>query len=259
MKTWNDCVTFHGHECGGLTIGYKASLYAIDLLELAFSDNEQVVCITENDACGVDAIQVMLGCSIGKGNLLFHMCGKQAYSFYNRKNGKSVRLVLKPKPEGMTKEELFAYYQSCKPEEMFDVKETTVRLEGERPSLEAGAPEEAKEEATVEDAAAYAMIESLGDRWSYYMDKETYAEYMMQMANSYVGIGVTVTQAEDGYVHVLRVEAGGVLKLGEFLDVDNGGTVERRAVTNLVLMGMGEPLDNTLILQRVEGTGAIDK
>ena len=128
MKTWNDCVTFHGHECGGLTIGYKASLYAIDLLELAFSDNEQVVCITENDACGVDAIQVMLGCSIGKGNLLFHMCGKQAYSFYNRKNGKSVRLVLKPKPEGMTKEELFAYYQSCKPEEMFEVKEATIRL-----------------------------------------------------------------------------------------------------------------------------------
>ena len=30
MKTWNDCVAFHGHECGGLTIGYKASLYAID-------------------------------------------------------------------------------------------------------------------------------------------------------------------------------------------------------------------------------------
>ena len=70
----------------------------------------------------------MLGCSIGKGNLLFHMRGKSAYSFYNRKTGKSVRLVLKPKPEGMTRESSFAYYQSCKPEEMFDVKETTIRL-----------------------------------------------------------------------------------------------------------------------------------
>ncbi|MBR7122258.1 MAG: formylmethanofuran dehydrogenase [Oscillospiraceae bacterium] len=126
MKTWQDCVAFHGHECGGLTIGYKASLYAINLLELDFSEDEQVVCIAENDACGIDAIQVMLGCSVGKGNLLFHMRGKQAYSFYNRKTGKSVRLVLKPKPEGMTKAESFAYYQSCKPEEMFDVKETTI-------------------------------------------------------------------------------------------------------------------------------------
>lgn len=128
MKTWNDCVAFHGHECGGLTIGYKASLYAIQLLDLTFSADEQVVCISENDACGVDAIQVMLGCSIGKGNLLFHMRGKSAYSFYNRKNGKSVRLVLKPKPEGMTREASFGYYQGCKPEEMFDVKETTIAL-----------------------------------------------------------------------------------------------------------------------------------
>ena len=128
MKTWNDCVTFHGHQCGGLTIGYKASLYAAKLLNLEFSEDEQVVCIAENDACGIDAIQVMLGCSIGKGNLLFHMRGKQAFSFYNRKNGKSVRLVLKPRPEGMTKEESFAYYQSCQPEEMFDVKQATIAL-----------------------------------------------------------------------------------------------------------------------------------
>ena len=128
MKTWQDCVAFHGHECGGLTIGYKASLYAIELLNLEFSDDEQVVCIAENAACGIDGIQVMLGCSIGKGNLLFHMRGKQAFSFYNRKTGKSVRLVLKPRPEGMTKAESFAYYQACKPEEMFEVKEATIRL-----------------------------------------------------------------------------------------------------------------------------------
>ena len=128
MKTWQDCVAFHGHECGGLTIGYKASLYAIELLDLEFSEDEQVVCIAENDACGIDGIQVMLGCSIGKGNLLFHMRGKSAYSFYNRKTGKSVRLVMKPKPAGMTREESFAYYQACKPEEMFEVKETTIRL-----------------------------------------------------------------------------------------------------------------------------------
>ncbi len=126
MKTWQDCVNFHGHECGGLTIGYKASLYAIELLALEFSADEQVVCISENDACGVDAIQVMLGCSIGKGNLLFHMRGKSAYSFYNRKTGKSVRLVLKP--VDITKEESFSYYQVCRPEEMFDVKETAILL-----------------------------------------------------------------------------------------------------------------------------------
>ena len=58
-KIWKKCVEFHGHECGGLTIGYKAALYAIELLEiktedgLCVSEDEQIVCISENDACGV--------------------------------------------------------------------------------------------------------------------------------------------------------------------------------------------------------------
>ena len=125
---WKKCVDFHGHECGGLTIGYKAALYAIKLLNLKFSDDEEVVCISENDACGVDAIQVLLGCSVGKGNLLFHMCGKQAFSFYNRVSGASVRLVLREKADGMTREESFDFYQQNAPEELFDVKETTFCL-----------------------------------------------------------------------------------------------------------------------------------
>ncbi len=127
-ELWRRAVAFHGHECGGLTIGYKASLYAMALLELTFSPDEQVVCIAENDACGVDAIQAILGCSIGKGNLLFHMRGKSAYSFYNRKTGKSVRLVLRPGPQGMTKADSFAHYQALDPKDMFDVKETTLAL-----------------------------------------------------------------------------------------------------------------------------------
>lgn len=134
---WNKCVSFHGHECGGLTIGYKAAMYAIELLKLSLGDNrhdicisndERIVCIAENDACGVDAIQVILGCSIGKGNLLFHMRGKQAFSFYNRNTGESVRLVLKKKPEAMTREKSFAYYQSCTPQDMFDIKEAKIQL-----------------------------------------------------------------------------------------------------------------------------------
>lgn len=127
-RTWEKCVEFHGHECGGLTIGYKAALYAIKLLDLKFSKDEEVVCITENDACGVDAIQVMLGCSVGKGNLLFHIRGKQAFTFYDRSKNKGVRLVLKPRPEGMTREESFDYYQKQNPEDMFDVKEPEIML-----------------------------------------------------------------------------------------------------------------------------------
>mgnify|MGYP003303199441 CR=1 FL=1 len=39
-----------------------------------------------------------------------------------------MRLVLKPRKEGMTKEEAFQYYQTCDYKEIFDVKETTIEL-----------------------------------------------------------------------------------------------------------------------------------
>ncbi len=127
-ELWDKAVAFHGHVCGGLAIGFQAALYASELLDLRFSDDEEAVCVSENDACGVDAVQAVLGCSVGKGNLLFRMRGKQAFSFYNRKTGRSVRLVLKPRPHRMTREEAFAYYRDSEPAELFDVKETTVVL-----------------------------------------------------------------------------------------------------------------------------------
>ena len=127
-ELWERAAAFHGHICGGLAIGYKASLYAIELLGLTFSEDEQVVCISENDACGVDAIQAILGCSVGKGNLLFHMTGKQAFSFYDRASGKSVRLVLRPKPEGMSREDSLSYYRNTSFRDLFDVKETRIPL-----------------------------------------------------------------------------------------------------------------------------------
>lgn len=120
---WEKCVAFHGHACGGLTIGFKAALYAMELLESGFAHDEQLVCVSENDACGVDAIQVVLGCTAGKGNLLFRLRGKQAFSFFRRSDGKGVRLVLRPRPAGMSKEESFAWLQARSPAALFEVKQ----------------------------------------------------------------------------------------------------------------------------------------
>ena len=120
-RSWQRCAEFHGHVCEGLAIGYQAARYAAKLLGTGFSNDEELVCVAENDACGVDAIQVMMGCSIGKGNLLFHMRGKQAFSFYDRNSGKSFRLVLKDAPEGV--EDTMDHYLSSEPEDLFDMKE----------------------------------------------------------------------------------------------------------------------------------------
>ena len=63
-----------------------------------------------------------------QGNLLFHLTGKQAFSFYERKSGKSVRLVLRPQKTGLSREASFKLHQSKSPAELFDVKETVIEL-----------------------------------------------------------------------------------------------------------------------------------
>ena len=127
-EIWDKCVIFHGHECPGLAIGYRASLYAQELLDIDFSSDEEIVCISENDSCSVDAVQVITGCTAGKGNLIFNITGKHAYSFYKRENNKSIRLVLKKMDSKMSRKETFDYVQKSKSEDLFDIKDTTLEL-----------------------------------------------------------------------------------------------------------------------------------
>ena len=62
----------------------------------------------------------------------------------------------------------------------------------------------------MEDSAAYAMIDSLGDRWSYYIPAASYQAHVEQMENAYVGVGITIMAREDGTgFDVMKVDAGG--------------------------------------------------
>ncbi len=61
----------------------------------------------------------------------------------------------------------------------------------------------------MEDAAANAMVQSLGDRWSYYISAEDFGAYQDQMSNSYVGVGITIHLREDGYLDIVQVTEGG--------------------------------------------------
>jgi len=108
-RMFQDAVGFHGHACPGLAIGVRAATIAREVLSAARAEDEDLVCIAETDACGVDGIQYVAGCTAGKGNLIIHDYGKQAFSFLNRATGKAVRVAVRPdssmdarEPEGWT-------------------------------------------------------------------------------------------------------------------------------------------------------------
>ena len=95
-EEFNKCVEFHGHICPGLAIGFKAARILMKRLNVCKALDEELLTIVESDACGDDAIQVMTGCTFGKGNLIFRNYGKHAFSLVDRKGGRSLRVSYRP-------------------------------------------------------------------------------------------------------------------------------------------------------------------
>lgn len=121
---WEKAAEFHGHKCPGLAIGYKVSLLALKHLEIKDDINdEDIVCIAETDACGVDAVQVILKATVGTGAMRIMYTGKQAFNIFNRKNGKKARFVLNDMQNFNSKEERMEYILSADEEKLFTIKE----------------------------------------------------------------------------------------------------------------------------------------
>jgi len=124
------CVAFHGHLCPGVVIGYCAAKLGMRELSARRAGDEELIAIVENDTCAVDAIQVLTGCTFGKGNLYFRDYGKMVFTFATRSNGRSVRLRLRPTsptmakdvPEDQQRRHRIEFMLARDPSEFFEVR-----------------------------------------------------------------------------------------------------------------------------------------
>lgn len=134
-KIWEKAVDFHGHECGGLALGVRAAIEAQSRFNLEKAADEEIVCVTENDACGVDGIQVILGCTMGKGNLLYLDRGKFAYNFFMRETGESFRLIAREKREDLHGADYIEHVLSAPLDDVFLVGDARIDMPGRARSL----------------------------------------------------------------------------------------------------------------------------
>ncbi len=95
VKDFEKCVDFHGHICPGLSIGYRASQAGMEWLKEHRAEDEEIVAVVETNACGADAVQVLTGCTFGKGNFFFKDYGKQVLTLISRKSGDGIRVAFK--------------------------------------------------------------------------------------------------------------------------------------------------------------------
>ena len=101
--------------------------------------------------------------------------------------------------------------------------------------------------AELEEYAAAAMVDALGDRWSYYLTEEYLQQYLQDSNNEYYGIGITVQQIDD-VITVQAVERdspaalAGILPGGQLQAVDGQSVegIDTTEVKNLVQAGIAE-------------------
>ena len=91
------------------------------------------------------------------------------------------------------------------------------------------------DETEMYDAAAAGMIDSLANRWSYYIPASEYQSYQEQMKNAYVGIGVTIMVREDGFIDIQKVEPGSPAQEAGVMPGDVLTGVEGQNVAELTL------------------------
>ena len=105
------------------------------------------------------------------------------------------------------------------------------------------------------DKALDALVEGLGDRWSYYLTEERYQRVKESRANNYVGVGVTVSYEDERGLLVVGVteggpaEGAGVLP-GDVITAVDGASVardERYNATNKVAGEEGTDVTLTLL------------
>jgi len=95
-EEFKKCAEFHGHICPGLAIGYKAAKAAMERLKEIRAEDEEMVAVVETDACSADAVQVLTGCTFGKGNFIHKDHGKMVVTLLSRNTGNGVRVAMRP-------------------------------------------------------------------------------------------------------------------------------------------------------------------
>ena len=117
--------------------------------------------------------------------------------------------------------------------------------------------------AAIQDTAAEAMIAALGDRWSYYISAEDYADHLDRQNNAYVGIGVTIQMRQDGKGYDIvavvsdgpAAEAG--IQAGDIATHADGTSLSELNITEVRSLIMGEK-NTKVVLTLLRGEETLD-
>ena len=102
----------HGHKCPAMPLGLRAGAAAMNALGVERAKDKQLLAIVElgDDHCAhcfADGVQMITGCTFGKGNIRKTHQGKFGLTLVQRATGRSVRVVPRAELQMQTKQTPF--------------------------------------------------------------------------------------------------------------------------------------------------------
>ncbi len=102
----------HGHKCPAMPLGLRAGAAAMNKLGVERAKDGQLVALLELGEghcahCFADGIQMITGCTFGKGNIQQLGYGKFGLTLVDRATGRAVRVVPRAEVQGATKQTPF--------------------------------------------------------------------------------------------------------------------------------------------------------
>lgn len=104
---------FHGHKCPAMPMGLRVGAAAMNKLGIGRTGDSQWMALVEVGdnhcaTCFVDGVQVITGCTMGKGNIKKLDLGKWGLILIDKKAGKAVRVT--PKAEAMAQNKKSTFF-----------------------------------------------------------------------------------------------------------------------------------------------------
>ena len=102
----------HGHKCPAMPLGLRAGAAAMNKLGVERAKDGQLVALLELGEghfahCFADGIQMITGCTFGKGNIQQLGYGKFGLTLVEKASGRSVRVVPRAEAQAATKQTPF--------------------------------------------------------------------------------------------------------------------------------------------------------
>lgn len=97
LTPWERVVQFHGHVCPGIAAGYRVAMRMLAEIGRQYPPGDECIIEVGRCFCGLDALQLLLGATCGKGNLRVNEEGSYTFQLFLPRQNRDITIEITPR------------------------------------------------------------------------------------------------------------------------------------------------------------------